>query len=219
MIDRSHAEALDAADPLAAFRDRFVIPDPERIYLDGNSLGRLSLDVRGAIDSLIADWGSRAVEGWQDWIELPARVGDRLGVVALGARPGEVLIADSVTVNLYKLAHAAADHRPGPIVTDAANFPTDRYVIEGVARQLGRQYIEADSVHAAIDAARDGILCLSHVDYRSAELRGLHQERHLVCLRARVPGEEQRIEHLVADEREDDEKLHQRIAAKPGWET
>jgi kynureninase len=173
MIDRSHAEALDAADPLAGFRDRFVIPDPERIYLDGNSLGRLSLDVRGAIDSLIADWGSRAVEGWQDWIELPARVGDRLGVVALGARPGEVLIADSVTVNLYKLAHAAADHRPGPIVTDAANFPTDRYVLEGVARQLGRQYIEADSVHAALDAARDGILCLSHVDYRSAELRDI----------------------------------------------
>jgi kynureninase len=173
MIDRSHAEALDAADPLARFRDRFVIADPGRIYLDGNSLGRLSTDAREAIAAVVADWGDRVVEGWHDWIELPRRVGDRLASVALGARPGEVLIADSVTVNLYKLAHAAADHRSGPIVTDAANFPTDRYVLEGVARQLDRQYIEADSVEAAIDAARGGVLCLSHVDYRSAELRDM----------------------------------------------
>lgn len=173
MIDRSHAEALDAADPLARFRDRFVIADRDRIYLDGNSLGRLSTDVRDAIAVVVGHWGERVVEGWHDWIELPRGVGDRLASVALGARPGEVLIADSVTVNLHKLAHAAADHRPGPIVTDAANFPTDRYVLEGVARQLGRQYIEADSVEAAIDAARDGVLCLSHVDYRSAELRDM----------------------------------------------
>ena len=173
MIDRSHAEALDAADPLARFRDRFVIADPDRIYLDGNSLGRLSTDVRDAIAAVVADWGDRVVEGWHDWIELPRRVGDRLASAALGARPGEVLIADSVTVNLYKLAHAAADHRSGPIVTDAVNFPTDRYVLEGVARQLGRQYVEADSVEAAIDAAPGGVLCLSHVDYRSAELRDM----------------------------------------------
>jgi kynureninase len=173
MIDRSQAEALDAADPLAHFRDRFVIADPDRIYLDGNSLGRLSTDVRDAIAAVVADWGDRVVEGWHDWIELPRRVGDRLASAALGARPGEVLIADSVTVNLYKLAHAAADHRSGPIVTDAVNFPTDRYVLQGVARQLGRQYVEADSVEAAIDAAHSGVLCLSHVDYRSAELRDM----------------------------------------------
>ncbi|HET6649977.1 MAG TPA: aminotransferase class V-fold PLP-dependent enzyme [Candidatus Limnocylindria bacterium] len=173
MIDRSHAEALDAADPLARFRDRFVIADPDRIYLDGNSLGRLSTDVRDAIAAVVADWGDRVVEGWHDWIELPRRVGDRLASAALGARPGEVLIADSVTVNLYKLAHAAADHQSGPIVTDAVNFPTDRYVLQGVARQLGRQYVEADSVEAAIDAAHSGVLCLSHVDYRSAELRDM----------------------------------------------
>ena len=173
MIDRSHAEALDAADPLARFRDRFVIADPDRIYLDGNSLGRLSTDVRDAIAAVVADWGDRVVEGWHDWIELPRRVGDRLASAALGARPGEVLIADSVTVDLHKLAHAAADHRSGPIVTDAVNFPTDRYVLQGVARQLGRQYVEADSVEAAIDAAHSGVLCLSHVDYRSAELRDM----------------------------------------------
>ena len=87
MIDRSQAESLDLADPLASFRDRFVIPDPDRIYLDGNSLGRLSIDVRDAMAATVADWGRRAVEGWQDWIELPTRVGDRLASVALGAQP------------------------------------------------------------------------------------------------------------------------------------
>src|SRR5688500_4849799 len=171
---RPDAEALDAADPLAPFRDRFVIPDPKRIYLDGNSLGRLSVDVRDATASAVDEWGVQVVEGWQDWIELPARVGDRLAAVALGARPGEVLVADSVTVNLYKLAHAAADHRDGPIVTDAGNFPTDRYVLEGVARQRGREYVEAASPEAALDAASGGVLCLSHVDYRSGALLDMH---------------------------------------------
>ena len=167
---RAAAEGLDAADPLAPFRDRFLIPDPERIYLDGNSLGRLSVDVRDSLDAITDDWATRAVEGWSDWIELPTRVGDRLGSVALGAQPGEVLLADSVTVNLYKLAHASADHRGGPIVTDAGNFPTDRYVLEGVARQRGRVYVEAPTVEDAVQAARGGVLCLSHVDYRSGAL-------------------------------------------------
>jgi kynureninase len=173
MIDRPEAEALDLSDPLASFRDRFVIPDPGRIYLDGNSLGRLSIDVQRGIRNVVDDWGRRAVEGWHDWIELPTRLGDRLATTVLGAQPGEVLVADSVTVNLYKLAHAAADLRPGPIVTDAANFPTDRYALEGVARARGREYIEVDSVEEAVAAARDGVLCLSHVDYRSAALRDI----------------------------------------------
>lgn len=167
---RADAERLDDADPLARFRDRFVIPDPGRIYLDGNSLGRLSVDVRDATRAITEDWGRRVVEGWNDWVELPARVGDRLAAAALGARPGEVLIADSVTVNLYKLAHAAADHRGGPIATDAGNFPTDRYVLEGVARQRGREYVEAPTAEAAVETATDGVLCLSHVDYRSGAL-------------------------------------------------
>jgi kynureninase len=173
MIDRSDAEALDLADPLAPFRDRFVIPDPERIYLDGNSLGRLSTDVQRAVQNLVDDWGNRAVEAWHDWIDLPRHVGDRLATVALGARSGEVLIADSVTVNLYKLAHAAADHRSGPIVTDAANFPTDRYVLEGVARASGRKYVEVATIDEAVGAAAGGVLCLSHVDYRSAGVRDI----------------------------------------------
>jgi kynureninase len=167
------AAALDAADPLARFRDRFLIADPERIYLDGNSLGRLSVNVRHALADAAADWGDRVVEGWPDWIELPLRAGDRLGRVVLGAEPGEVLVADSVTVNLFKLAHAAADLRDGPIVTDAGNFPTDRYVLEGVARQRGRRYVEAPSVETAVEAGAGGVLVLSLVDYRSGALLDL----------------------------------------------
>lgn len=170
MTDRADAEALDAADPLASFLERFVVADPGRIYLDGNSLGRLSVDVRERVVAALDEWGDRAVEGWKDWIHLPTRVGDRLASVALRARAGEVLLADSVTVNLYKLAHAACDLRPGPVVTDAGNFPTDRYVLEGVARQRGRAYLETPSVDAALEAATDGVLSLSHVDYRSGAL-------------------------------------------------
>jgi kynureninase len=171
-ISRTDAEALDAADPLAPLRDRFVVP-PGRIYLDGNSLGLVSVDVRDGVAALLGDWGKRAVEAWDDWIELPTRIGDRLAASLLGARSGEVLVADSVTVNLYKLAHAAADHRPGPIVTDAGNFPTDRYVLEGVARQRGREYVEASSVEAAVEGASGGVLCLAHVDYRYGRLLDL----------------------------------------------
>ncbi len=167
---RSEAEALDAADPLATFRHRFVITDPERIYLDGNSLGRLSVDARAAIEATTADWAARAVEAWADWIELPERVGDQIAATVIGAQPGEVLVADSVTVNLYKLAHAAADERGGPIVTDAGNFPTDRYVLEAVARQRDREYVEAPTVEEAMERAAGGVLCLSHVDYRSGRL-------------------------------------------------
>lgn len=170
---RADAQALDVADPLARLHDRFVIADSDRIYLDGNSLGRLSVDARDRLAGIVDAWGGQAVEGWHGWIELPARLGDRLASVVLGAQPGEVLVADSVTVNLYKLAHAAAALRPGPIVTDIGNFPTDRYVLQGVAAQLGRRYVEAPSVNEALRAATGGVLVLSLVDYRTAELLDL----------------------------------------------
>src|SRR5215211_6788984 len=97
-IDRAHAEALDEADPLAGIRDRFVLGDPQTIYLDGNSLGRLSLASRDRLHELIEEWGERLVGGWDDWLDLPRQVGDRLGTVALGAAPGQVLVCDSTTV-------------------------------------------------------------------------------------------------------------------------
>ena len=182
MIPRHRAEHLDGSDPLAAFRDRFVIDDPETIYLDGNSLGRLPVATRESIGALVDRWGSRLVGGWHDWIDLPERVGDELARAALGARPGEVIVSDSTTVNLFKLASAAldvADHARA-IVTDAHNFPTDRYVLEGLARQRGLELrlFEPDPVEGprledvtrACAGGDVGLVCLSHVGYRSGAL-------------------------------------------------
>ena len=129
--DRNYAKALDDADPLRAFRDRFVIDD-ELVYLDGNSLGRLPRATVDRLQRVVAEqWGRRLIRGWDEgWLELPTEIGDRLGTAALGAAPGQTIVADSTTVCFYKLACAALDLRPGrnQIVTDYDNFPTDRYV-------------------------------------------------------------------------------------------
>ena len=169
-LARKAAEALDANDPLRDFRDRFVIEASERLYLDGNSLGRLPKGVAARLSEGVADWGQRMVEGWPDWIGLPSRVGDRLAAACLGAGPGEVLVCDSTTVNLYKLAHAALDLREGSGVTDAGNFPTDRYVLQGVAQARGRDFVLADNVEQALHREDAALVCFSHVDYRSGRL-------------------------------------------------
>jgi kynureninase len=182
VISRECAEQLDGSDPLASFRDRFVIDDPDTIYLDGNSLGRLPVATRESLRALVGQWGSRLVRGWQDWIDLPERVGDQLAAAALGARPGEVIVCDSTTVNLFKLASAAIDAADGAraIVTDAHNFPTDRYVLEGLAHQRGIELrlFEPDPVEGpqpsdvrrACEGGDVGLVCLSHVAYRSGAL-------------------------------------------------
>jgi kynureninase len=182
VIPRERAEHLDGSDPLASFRNRFVIEDPDTIYLDGNSLGRLPVATREWLGALVDQWGSRLVRGWHTWIDLPERVGDELARVVLGARPGEVIVSDSTTVNLFKLASAAldvADH-PRAIVSDSHNFPTDRYVLEGLARQrrLELRLFEPDPVEGpqledvvrACAGGDVGLLCLSHVGYRSGAL-------------------------------------------------
>jgi len=185
LLSRARAEALDAADPLAGFRDRFVVADPHLVYLDGNSLGRLP---RATADRLRTateqEWGGELIRGWSHWIELPRRVGDLIGTRLLGARPGEVLLSDSTTVNLYKLAAAALAARPGrrAIVTDDDNFPTDRYVLQGLAAERGAELrvvptdrdegLDPAAVRAALD--RDvALVCLSHVAYRSGALADL----------------------------------------------
>ena len=161
-----------------------MLGDEGRIYADGNSLGRLPLATLERLDEAVHGWGDRLVEGWADWIELPARAGDSLAEL-LGARAGEVLACDSTTVNLYKLAHAILDARPGgrAIATDAANFPTDRYVLEGVAERRGLELrlFESDPVDgpsaADVERALAGgdvaLLSLSHVAYRSGALADL----------------------------------------------
>jgi kynureninase len=185
MTHRADAERLDAADPLAPFRERFVIDDPETIYLDGNSLGRLPRATRERITELTDQWGSELVRGWHDWIDLPERVGDRLATGVLGARPGEVIVADSTTVNLFKLAGAVLDTRPGAIVTDAGNFPTDRYVLDGLARVHDRELriFEADpvdgpqpnDVERICGGADVALVVLSHVAYRSGALADIER--------------------------------------------
>jgi kynureninase len=171
---RADAERLDAADPLAGFRQRFVIDDPNTIYLDGNSLGRLPRATRDRLAQVTGEWGSRLVTAWSDWIDLPDRIGDLLAEGVLSVRPGEVIVSDSTTINLYKLAAALLERRPGAIVTDRGNFPTDRYVLEGLAAAHGRELVmfEGDPLLGPrpedLDAPADvALMCLSHVDYRS----------------------------------------------------
>jgi kynureninase len=173
-LTREELAARDAADPLAAFRDRFVVSDPERIYLDGNSLGRLPVATRDRLRDLVDEWGERLVSGWREWIDAPTRVGDALARDILGAGPGEVVVGDSTTVNLYKLCSAALEERRGALVTNRDNFPTDRYVLEGLAAQRGVDVRIVEDIEAALDGA--AVVVASHVDYRGgaiADLRGL----------------------------------------------
>src|SRR5580700_2811284 len=138
--DRSYAESLDAADELAGFRDRFVRADHDVVYLDGNSLGPLPVRTQARIAEVVdQEWGVGLVRSWDRWIQLPRQAGDMVGEHLVGAAPGQVLVCDSVTVNLFKLACAALDAKPGRnvIITDDDNFPTDRYVLQGVAEQRG----------------------------------------------------------------------------------
>jgi kynureninase len=176
---------LDAADPLASFRDRFVRADPSLVYLDGNSLGRLPQAAAERIRAVVDDeWGRELIRGWDHWLDEPLRVGDLLATEILGARPGEVIVSDSTTVNFYKLAFAALAARPGRpvVITDRANFPTDRYVLEGLAEQRGLEIDwlasdpvegpQPDEVEAALGRHPGAValVTLSHVSYRSAAI-------------------------------------------------
>lgn len=183
----SNAAALDVADPLAAFRDRFVGADSDLVYFDGNSLGR---PVAAAADRLTdfvhQQWGERLIRGWDErWMDLPTHLGDGLARICLGAAAGQTAIGDSTTVWLYKLMRAAVDHAvrtdPGrtEIVIDTDNFPTDRYVAEGIAAERGLtlRWIEVDtSAGVSADQLREAVseqtalVVLNHVAYRSAWL-------------------------------------------------
>lgn len=203
VVDRAAAEEMDRSDPLADFRHRFD-PGGDRtgatpVYMDGNSLGRPPREVFEALGAGVQEWAERLVGGWDSWIDLPAAVGDRLGAL-IGAGPGQVLVCDSTTVNLYKLAAGALDARPDrpTIVGDASDFPTDRYVLEGLAAAAGRRLrlvedpggdlaARSAALSEAIDADT-ALVCLSHVHYRSgarldaAALTGVAHERGALVL-------------------------------------
>jgi len=187
---RVAAEALDAADELASLRDRFVLDDDGPIYVDGNSLGRAPRSTAARLQRVVEEeWGRGLIGSWPDWIERAGLVGDRLAEHVLGARPGEVIVGDSTSVNFYKLVIAALDARPDRrvIVTDAANFPSDRYIVEGIAAQRGLtiRHVpddpEAEDIVKALTKSDVALVTLSHVSYRTGamlDLRGMTAAAH-----------------------------------------
>jgi kynureninase len=195
-LDRAAAAALDDADPLAAFRARFAGTEddgPDRlIYLDGNSLGRLPRATPAALTRVVErQWGEGLVGSWAEWIGEATRLGDVLAVGVLGAHPGEVLVADSTSVNLYKLLVAGAQARPGRdvLVCTADDFPTDRYVVAGGAEGRGLtvrelpadvdQGLDLAALAAALDE-RVAVVVLSLVAYRSGALADIAEVTSLV---------------------------------------
>jgi kynureninase len=189
---RADAAALDANDELAGFREHFVFVG-DSVYLDGNSLGRLPRATAERLRHVIeVEWGQRLIGSWtRGWLELPVQLGDQIGSVALGAAPGQVAVGDSTTVNLYKLAGAALNARRGrtQIVTDRQNFPTDRYVLEGLAEQCGRgiHRIDCDPAAgptpeavAAVVGEDTALVSFSHVAYRSAHIADMEAITQIV---------------------------------------
>jgi kynureninase len=186
------AVAADRGDGLAGFRERFVIDDDTVVYLDGNSLGRLPRATRDRIHEAIdVEWGVELIRGWDRWMDLGREAGDLIAAV-IGARPGEVVLSDSTSVNLFKLASAAIDAQPGRtvMVTDGDNFPTDQYVLQGLAATRGLELrmiaadidngVKLDDVRAAI-GTDTALVCLSHVAYRSgavADIAGITAAAH-----------------------------------------
>lgn len=148
VTDRQYALDLDAHDPLAKYRELFVNEHPQLCYLDGNSLGRLPKQTIVSVnDFLTNEWGPKLVNGWADWIDEAQATGDLIGRTAIGAQAGQVLACDTTSVNFYQLVGAALAARPGrrTIITDKSNFPTDRYILQGFAKQHNLNLIEIDN--------------------------------------------------------------------------
>ena len=154
VTDREYALELDRNDPLAHFKSQFVVTDPEMCYLDGNSLGRIPKATITAVNDFLGEWGAEVVTGWGHWVDEAQPTGDLLGAAALGAGPGQVLVCDTTSVNFYQLCLAAVHARPGrkTIITDAANFPTDRYILDGIAKQFGLNLVIIDNENPAVAA-------------------------------------------------------------------
>jgi kynureninase len=147
-LSRSTAELLDQADELSSFRKEFYIKDQSLCYLDGNSLGRLPLATIDRVSKFLTEeWGSELVDGWSHWIDEAQPAGDLLGRATLGAASGQVLVCDTTSVNFYQLCVAAINANPDrkTIIVDSSNFPTDRYVIQGIADQFNLKLITLDT--------------------------------------------------------------------------
>lgn len=198
---RETAAALDAADPLAGWRDEFVIPDPDLVYLDGNSLGRTPKRTVDALRTVVEDeWAGDLITSWwdHDWLDLPLIVGDELAPL-IGARSGEVAVHDSTTVCLFQLVNVAVDlqlgrrdRAPGRsddvvvLAVDETEFPTDRYVVDGIARLRSATGSPPSIVvrRGLDDLTGVDVVVRSHVDYRTAQVAPLASETE----RARAAG-------------------------------
>jgi len=192
------AAALDAEDPLGPVRARFVGTETSLVYFDGNSLGRPLRSTGARLDAFVREeWGGRLIRAWDEsWMALPYALGDELGRVVLGAAPGQTIVGDSTTVLLYKLVRAAfdaqvrADPQRVELVIDRDNFPTDRFVVEGIAAERGGRirWIDADPARGVDETAlravlgpQTAVVVLSHVAYRSgfrADGAGLTRAAH-----------------------------------------
>lgn len=147
-INEDFVRQLDANDPLKSFKSEFVITDPDLCYLDGNSLGRLpKRTVEEVNNFLLNEWGPELVDGWSHWIDGAQPAGDLLARAALGAASGQTLVCDTTSVNFYQLCVAAIRARPGrkTVIIDSSNFPTDRYIIAGIAKAMGLNLITLDT--------------------------------------------------------------------------
>ena len=179
---RDAALALDAADPLRGLRDQFEIP-PGLIYLDGNSLGVLPRATAARVQQAVQDeWGRGLIGSWNQagWIELPQRVGDKIARL-VGAGAGQLVCADSTSVNLFKvlaaaLAIAAADAPDARVIlSERSNFPTDLYIAQALARERGYalELTEADELDARLAAGGVAVLMLTHVNYRTGRMHDM----------------------------------------------
>jgi kynureninase len=171
-------EAMDRDDPLRTLRDAFMLPDGV-VYLDGNSLGALPRETPARLQQVAGQWGQDLIRSWiaHDWIGAPQRVGDKIARL-IGAGPGEVVVSDSTSVNLFKLLAAACRLRPGRpvILSEPGNFPNDLYVAQGLqALNSGRtelRRVPADQIEGAIDASV-AVVLLTHVHYKSAAVHDM----------------------------------------------
>ncbi len=183
MTSRSTAQALDAKDPLSKYRDEFMIADPSLCYLDGNSLGRMPNATVGVVENYLrGEWATKLVSGWTDWIDEAQSVGDLIGRASLGAAVGQMLCVDTTSVNFYQLCSAAVDARSDrkTVITDTANFPTDRYILEGICKQRGLKLVVIDDddgeefispeMLAAVLNDDVALVSLSVIQYRSGVL-------------------------------------------------
>lgn len=188
------AHELDRKDPLKNYREKFDHPDPNLIYLDGNSLGRLPLETKDLVNEVTGQqWGNRLIRSWNEgWYDLPARIATKLSGI-LGAGADEIAVGDSTSVNLYKTAFAAIKYKQPrrKVVTDVLNFPTDIYILQGIIDQLGKEYnlelvqsddgisVSMEELDRVIDA-ETAVVVLSAVTFKSAGFYDMEKVTELV---------------------------------------